>query len=720
MSCKTTTKLIAIAVASAFSAPLYAAEASGLTGEVGAKLFMFDYFKGVGTNSTQFLERYNYQKGIGDDQRGGAYLDLDLHLVKNDGKRTVFELEREGFGAYNHRGSFKANSDAYGLRGYYSDFRSASGGVAFLYSPGQIPSGGVDLSYTAGSQTGFVTQFNNDSPGQTQFSVDRTTYGMGLDLKRGFLGNSASAAIDYDGYQREGNRFATYVLGNGDLTGANAVKRPQRWRGFDAPVDERMNRVTFKLGGAPGGNVLAYEGSIEKFDNQARSFYLGDFNAAISAATGGGSTVVVAEQVRPIQFVPDSTLISNNIRFARNYGRTAVAAGYGLSVLDQDSFSQQQQIEGYNKGKITTNSAYLNVSSNVFSGVGIDGFIKYNDRKNNSAFPVVGLIDPAATEGLDVRINRLKLLTYGLSATFRTSALKSTFTVGWKHEDKDRDLTTSQWGGGVVSIHPLQTLYRDETKSDELYVNWIARPMPGMILRVTPSITTADTGLVTEPEKLAKLKTKLTYTAKDGTAVSGYLNLSDSKNSALSFRDSLAGGAFPGTGVRQDVDKSQQAAGVMLSKPFGEWVTTHASLSWLKDDITALFIRNDARRYDAPTAAINFLGIDKPNYDIDTTVLTLGGDWQVSDPLRLNANYTWSKSKGSVASGYVYNQLNAGNAIDGNINLTVQSLSFGLDYALKNRIKLKGGYVYDYVTDKSYSAITGGQHMLMVGASIGF
>lgn len=710
---------MALAVAAAFIAPTVAGAAE-YAGEVGVDLYAFDYFKGVGADSTQFLERYNYQKGIGDDQRGGAYLDLNLSLVGNDGTRDVLVLERQGFGAYNHRGMFKSNADRYGVKGYYSNFRSASGGVAFLYTPGEVPSGGTDPTYTGSSNTGFVTQFNNDSPGQRLFHVDRLNYGLGLSLKPQLFGNTLAAGIDYDGYKRDGNRFATYVLGNGDLTGTNGTKRPQRWRGFDAPIDERMNRYTFRLSGAPGDNVLSYEGVIEKFDNKAKSFYIGDFDAAISAATAGGSTVAAGALTRPIQFVPDSTLIANNFRFSRNYGRTAVAAGYGLSVLDQDSFSQQQQTVGYDKGKITTNSAYVNVSSNMINGVGIEGFVKYNDRKNTSDFPVVGLINPAVTEGLDVRISRFKQLSYGLSATFRPGLLKSSVTVGWKHDDKDRDLVWSQWGGGVVSIHPLQTLYKDRTKTDELYLNWIARPMQGMILRVSPSVAWANTGLTTEPEKATKLKTKLSYTAKDGTSASGYFNISDRKNSELAFSSSLAGGAFSGASVRQDLDKSQIAAGVMLSKPLGEWINTHASLSWLKDDITALFIRNDARRYDAPTAAINFLGVDKPNYDIDTYVLTLGGDWQVSDPLRLDAGYTWSRSKGKTASGYVYDQLNAGNSIDGNIDLTVHSLTLGLDYDLKKRMKLKAGYVYDYVKDKSYEAVTGGYHTLMMGVSVGF
>lgn len=719
MNAKTQIKVMVLAVASAFGAPLYAAdkapEGTVVSGEVTPKLYSFDYFKGAGTGSTQFLERYNSQNGS--DTRSGSYFDLDLSVVAKNAQRNVFELEREGFGVHNHRGKVKANSDTLGFVGYYTNFRTATGGLNFRYTPGQIPSGGVDTAYAAGDQTGFVRQFNSDSPGNTEFKIDRTTYGLGLALKPTLFGNSAAALLNYDGYSRDGNRFATYVLGNGDLTGANAVKRPLRWRGFDSPVSEKMNRYTLSLNGTPGGFNLAYEGSIEKFDNQALNFRVGDFNSRINAQA---ITVSIVSPTRPIQFVPDSTLISNNFRFAKNYGSTSVAAGYGLSVLKQDSFSAEQDLRGYNAGKITTNSAYLNVSSSAVSGVGLEGFIKYNNRKNDSQFPVVGLINPAATEGLDVRINRIKALDYGVAGTFRASALKSTVTVGWKHQDKDRDLTWSQWGGGVLSIHPAQTLYRDKTQSDELYVNWIARPMPGMILRVTPAYAWAgDTGLVSEPEKAVSLKTKLSYTAKNGMLVSGYYNHKDNKNANNGFTSSAAGGAL-GASVTQDTDKNQQAAGVSLNLPVSEWIKTHASLSWMQDDFKSYFLRNDARRYDAPTAAINFASIDRSAYNVDTYVLTLGGDWQVNDDLRYNGSYTWSKSKGNTASGYVFGQLSAGNGIDGVINSAVHSLALGADYVVKKNVKLKASYVYEYNKDGSYSDLTGGYHTLMLGVGFGF
>jgi hypothetical protein len=725
MNAKTQIKVMVVAVASALASPLWAAEGTTVvSGEVTPKLYSFDYFKGSGTNATQFLERYNVQKG--GDTRGGSYFDLDLSIVGKNAQRNIFELERVGFGAHNHRGTLKANTDTLGFSGYYTNFRSASNGYVFRYSPGVVD--GVFGVGTAtapayaspvgpvNTQTGYVAKFSNDSPGQTDYKIDRNTYGLGLALKPTLFGNSLAAALNYDGYKRDGNRFATYVLGGSNITNGVGLDNgtQQRWRGFDMPVDERMNRYTISLNGAPGGFNLGYEGSVEKFDNKARLFSIAD-PALVQP--------LVNTSINPLHFIPDSTLVSNNFRFAKNYGSTAVAAGYGLSVLDQDSFSQQQQTLGYTTGKITTNSAYLNLTSNAVGGVGLEGFVKYNNRKNDSSFPVAGLISPTQDQTLGVRINRIKTLNYGLAGTFHPSWLKSTLTVGWKHEDKDRDLTWSTpmipLVGGVGNvILPQQSFYRETTNSDELYVNLIARPMSGMILRVTPSyLTASETGLVTEPDKSFGLKTKLSYAAKDGTLASGYYNYRDRKNTSNSITNNTAAALPAGATTNQDLDRTQQAAGVSLNLPVSEWINTSASLSWMQDDFAGYYLRQGRRRFEAPNNAITFIVNDRPDYKVDTYVLTLGGDWQVNDDLRWNGNYTWSQSKGHTVSGDIATALTA---IDDTINSSVHSLALGVDYVVKKNVKIKASYVYEYNKDASYSDLTGGYHTLMLGVGFGF
>lgn len=730
MNVKTQAKVIAIAVASVFGGVLQAADkapqGSLFVGDITPKLYLFDDFKGPGADRTQYVETYGSQQAMGGGSyRSGGYLDFDLNLVGHDGRRDFLVLERKGFGAHNHRGNLAANSDTLGFAGYYSHFRSASHGFNFLHSPGGGVPGGFDPLYAGNTNTGYLAQFNNDTT-QTRYRTDRTTYGMSLALKPTLFAARMAAAVEYDGYSRDGNRFATWILGNGDVNaaGANAGRVLERWRGFDKPVDEKMNRLTFRLGGAPGGFQLSYDGAVEKFDNRARTTVAGDFAAAIQTLADGvtpsGAVLSAGAAARSVHFVPDSTLMTNNFRFATNFGGTAVAAGYGMSRLEQDTFSPEQQAAGYDTGKIKTSSAYLTVNSNVMRSVGLEGFVRYNNRKNDSTRLAPGIVDPTDGEALNVRVDRYKTLGYGLAATFRPGLWRSSVAVGWKHEDKDRDLSWSDATVAATSIQPHESLYNEKTKSDELYVRWIARPMQGMVLRVTPAyVSSRDTGLPSEPEKAFSLKTKLSYANASGMLVSGYYNYRDAKNNDRAFTNSNAAGLPTAVTTSQDNDRRQQAAGVTLSMPFGATVRTNASLSWMQDDFKSYFLRADRRRYEG-TQTVNFANFDRSNYDIDTYIFGLGGDWDVSKALRLNAGYIWSRSKGNTGSGIIRTELSAGGRIDGTINSTIHTLALGLDYRISKAVTFKSSYAYDNSKDKVYSSLSGGYHTLMLGASIGF
>ncbi|MBA4381219.1 MAG: hypothetical protein C0406_01520 [Sideroxydans sp.] len=687
------------------------------SGTVTPKLFVMDQLQG--TSSAQFLERYDAHKGEG---KSGAYFDADLNVVANNGSRNMLELERQGFGVHNHRSALKVDTDTLGATAYYTNFRTSTGSLGFLYNPNLVAGGTDPLYFPASSlntNDGYVAQFNNDSPAQTSYKVDRATYGAGLALKPQLTEFNVAAALNFDGYERKGNRFATYVAGGSDVVAGTAgnARALQRWRGYDSQVNEQMNRMTFSLNGSPSGFALAYEGVLERFNNKAPDVLMGDYSANFAGATFNS-----ASATKPLHFVPDSTLISNNLRFAKNYGSTAVAAGYGLSVLDQDSFTARQQLASYNVGRITTNSGYLNITSNVLSFAGLEGFVKYNNRDNGSTFPAVGLINPAADQQLGVRINQINSLSYGVAATFRPDLLKSSVAVGVKREDKDRDLT---WSNPTIlpafgSIQPQRSLYKEKTVTDELYANWVARPAAGVVLRISPSYTAAaKTGQVTEPEKASNLKTKVSYVTNNGMLVGGYYNYKNTKNANNELFNSIANNVAT-TSVTQDVTKTQQAAGGTLNLPVSEWININAGLSWTQDDFASYYLSSDRRRFEqgvTNATTLNFLIRDRSNYKVDTYVIMLGGDWQVSDPIGINAAYTFTKSKGNTASGVIQSELPT---VDGVVDNAVHSLILGGDYVLSKTIKIKGAYVYERYTDDSYTTLTGSYHSVVAGVSVGF
>ena len=238
-------------------------------------------------------------------------------------------------------------------------------------------------------------------------------------------------------------------------------------------------------------------------------------------------------------------------------------------------------------------------------------------------------------------------------------------------------------------------------------------------LRVTPAYVWAnETGQVTEPEKAFNLKTKLSYAASNGMLASGYYNYKNTKNANNALFNNAAFDVAT-TSITQDNNKTQQAAGVSLNMPVSEWINTTASLSWMQDDFATYYLSSDRRRFEVSTTSantLNFLTRDRSNYNVDTYVLTLGGDWQVTDALRYNGSYTYSQSKGNTASGLILTELPT---IDGTINNSAHTLTLGGDYALKKGVKLKGSYAYDYYTDKVYSGLTGGYHTLMLGVTLG-
>lgn len=704
-----------VVLAAAMSQALAAeTTASTVTGEITPKLYYFNYFDGPGADLTQFMERYSSQEAWSGDRDSGFYADLDLNLTVSDQSRDILTLERQGFGLNNHRGKARVNLDNLGFTGYYSHYRSASGGIDYLYNPSRVP-GGTDPSYffPAGTNTnsGYVAQFNDDSRGQTEYKIDRTTYGVGMKFKPGMLGEGTWLSVNYDGYKRDGNRFSTYVAGGSDVAGT-AARVLQRWRGFDQDIEEKMNKLSVNLTASPGGLFqLSYDGSYETFDNQARDNLMGDF------AANFGGFFAPASANKDLHFVPDSTLMTHAIRLSRTFGETAVAAGYGMSRLEQDSFTITQSLAGYNTGKISTDNAFLNINHRITPAMGLEGYIKYANRDNDSTFPAAGLISATTNQTLGVRIDSVESWSYGLAATLRALPLKSSLTGGWKREDIDRDLTWTDVSA-TAGIAPQRSLYREQTVSDEVYLKWIARPMQGVTLRVTPSYLWADkTGLVTEPEKSLNLKAAVSYAAADGMQVNGYYNYKHKQNGNNTFTNALARDGL-GTSQTQDVDNTFHSAGASLNLTPAEQVSASVSLDWTQNDFESYYFSTNRRRFEAGLTTVNtlnFLIRDTSAYKVDTWSLSLNGDWQASDRLKLNAGYTLSVSKGDVASGLIATEL-AG-TIDGRIDNTLHSFILGANYGLKKNMTLRAGYIYDNYDDAVYDALSGGVHTLMAGVS---
>jgi len=678
------------------------------TAVITPRLFLFDYFDGVGEDQTQFLERYDYRKGWSGDTRSDAFLDLDLDVAVREGERDLFILERRGFGQHNHRGTAEYSDEKLGVYGNYSHYRSATGGIDYLYRPSEPE---LDKYGTGGTLpadqgvpqdgSGPYRTFNDDS-NRYDYHIDRTTYSAGIKVKPAVLGDQATLAVDYEGYKRDGNKFAPFFLDEfGNVQGSGWGQ--DRWRGISYNVDERMNRVGLTVAASPNKLFeVAYEVSLEEFTNKAPELQV-ERDITNPAGVTLPPAATTENRIASILYTPDTQLVSHGIRASKTFNDSVVvAAGYGASWLKQESFSELELVSGHTKGEIANDNAYLTANALVSSGVTVEGHIKYSNRDNDSTSTDTLIL---ATAG--PRIARINSLDYGVAASWRPGYLGSNLTLGWQRLDKERDLT---WGGTGQFIAPAQSLYREDTLSDEVYLKWTARPAMGWNLRVTPSFTWADeTGLVTEPEEMFKLNTMLSYATPEGWVVSGFYDFTDKQNSNNSFTDTVGG-----LTQQQEIDSTLHSAGLSLNGSLREDVNTYASLYWMQDDFSSYLLSSSVTRWDVTV----FDRVDNPNYQVDSWVLSLGGDWQYSDKLSLDGSYTFTKSSGDVASGTVQDRLVAATGtVDSRIDNSLHSFALGADYLLNDKATLRVNYFYDRYNDDAYDLLSGGVHMLAMGFS---
>lgn len=723
--------VLAAAISQAYAADEDASAAGErgptVAGEVTPKLIYFNYSGDPGGDSLQYLQAFGGERGWDGDTDSGFYADLDFNLRIGD----YFSMERQGFGRDSHRGSIRGGNDSAGFSGYYSHYRSGSHGLDYLNRPG-TENNPVDPAYftaPAHTNSGFLSWFNDDSPANPNYHTERTNYGVAVKFKPNLLGKGSSLSVGVDGYERDGNKFATFVAGNGDFTNSltaaltgdpatTGVRTPQRWRGYQKPIDENMGRFSLNFTAAPKGMFqFAYDGSLEKFRSGAPTFMMEDVSKLSNGVTMDPAWI----GAWPMHFVPDTTLKTNNFRLSKTIGNTALAAGYGMSQLEQDEVSVVQADAGFT-GKISTDNAFFNINHRLSSGVGLEGYVKYFQRDNQSTEAPAGILDRNVRDEWGVRVNKLETLDYGVAASFRGLPARSSLTAGWRHLDTDRDLQWNYLTATNIGQWPTTSVYSDETQSDELYLKWSARPVKDMTLRLAPSWVRANkTGLVSEAEDAFNLKAGLGYALTNQTHLNAYYNYKDKKNGDQSFIDTNkpGAGAEPTTTIEyeQKADDTFHAAGLSLNYAPSEWVNLSGSLDWSQNDFETYFFGTNMRRFEAN---IVFDPRGASAYKVDTLSLSLNADYQPTDVLKLRASYTLSDTSGDIKTASTATAVPTTYVVNDKIDNLLHSLAFGVDYALKNNLTIKGGYVYDRYRDKAFSNLDGSHHSLMLGASVRF
>jgi predicted porin len=313
-------------------------------------------------------------------------------------------------------------------------------------------------------------------------------------------------------------------------------------------------------------------------------------------------------------------------------------------------------------------------------------------------------------------------MTYGLEARLYPSFLKTTWSAGWRHEDKERDLTY----GVVPALAPPISLYGESYSADEIYLKMVSRPARGWIVRVTPSyLWASETGLTaTDPNEMFKLKTSVAYTKPDWNelAVTGYYNYTYKMNDSLSYSNynlNPPGFASP---QNQETTNTMQAFGVNMSLVPAEELKVTLGYDWNQNDLSAYYFATNRLRFDYPLAfpgvpnphpnvPLDFAILDQTNYNVDNHTVSAGIEKQWNRYV-LMGSYSLNWANGHNANGLAGQELPT---VDGTVDNLLHSFALGLEYSLKKDTSVRGVYFYDRYNDKVYDSLSGSRNTIWLG-----
>ena len=430
------------------------------------------------------------------------------------------------------------------------------------------------------------------------------------------------------------------------------------------------------------------------------------------SVVAAGNTISASNGLKPLHFIPDSSLTTHAVRFSKTFAKAALAAGYGMSVLGQDSFTYKQTSVYYNEGKIASQNFFVNGKVRVVPAVEAEAYLKHSNRRNDSTFPAVGLLNSAVNENLDMRLNTLKTVEYGVVATLRPTGSKSSLAAGWKRLTKKRGFTLNTSAAGAKAE---RMLYDTDSNTNEAYLKGTARPIDGVTVNLTPSYEWSDkVGSPMDAKQAVNLKADASYATTGGSLLSGYYGFKDKRNGALDYTNGTT--AAQTSSVAQNLRSILHSAGASFSVACTPKVNSSVSLDWTQSDFQSDYITSSIRRYEA--AAIAFTTRERSSSVIDTFSLALASDWQTSEALKLSGGYTLNRSKGNVATGLVATEL--GSTVDGAVDNDLYSVSLGADYAITKALNLVGQYVFDHYKDNRYASLSGSGHTLSTALAYRF
>jgi hypothetical protein len=694
------------------------------------------YEDGFRDGEPEFITRYTPLRDYSGDDFPGYFADLtrlSLSLVDSETGRRLFGLERASLAYFNQKNLLFVDPEPFRLQLGHSLYRSQQ------IKPDNRPD-------PLAPPNSIFRRFNDDSAGRRDFYVRRNDFDSLLKLRPEVFGQDGSQIGDLDLFyhrsDRESVRFFDYVTTARMVTGTNA--NAIRWRGIDQRLIEDVNRGGLGFSFSPFRWIdVSYEFTAEKYANTLSRGTLVDvpglprFDAG---ANPGFRDQPDRDQWQlnevTLGWIPSTTKLVNQIRFAKNIGPGKLNFGYGNVFLDQDEFTLFAMNRGYDRGQIMTHSAYGNWNMPLSSFALWDVHINYRLRDNNSTFPALHpATPPGGVSPLDYLnplldgdshggvfgpwIASIETFRFGTDFTFLLPVAGSRVVTGWKREDTSRDLVFGNPPPGVRrTIDPPEATVRPDSVNDTFFLNYSARPVRNLRLRWNNAVTFADeVGLISEPETGYKGRVGLTYSMPKlmkGATFDLFYQVRFAENDAFTITStSLAPppGTFPS--ARQERDELFQSAGLTLTlMPSERWVK-YAGYIWNRDRLEANFLRTNARRYDNNWG---FLSSSSSRYITDAHTGFIGTSYQFTDNLSGSVDYSVTAILGQQGSGEIEAALGRDNDLD---NIT-HHVGAGLAYRVSRHLSVGGRYAYAVYNDEVNRYLSSGFHTVGVLASLTF
>lgn len=625
-------------------------------------------------SKNHFLEQYTSYRGYFGDNLEKFFYDIssiDLHLTKDRENTTLFNLRRRSLNYRNQRNSFTYDLDGIRLDGNLGFYRSNTLEI--------VPVPDSSYAISGNGNSGYASQFNDDSGDFKRFYKQRLPYSLDLSLKPSSLGMEngwlEKINLKYKGYLRDGERFSTYLLSSSDVKGFGGgdslIRTQERWRGFKQEINENMDRVSTTFVLTPDDEtIINLDFAFEHFSNKDSETTLGgiakisglplvpDNTGAVGFASGNSN--------KSLFYIPDTNKFFGGINFKRKFFKKLFVTGsYKGTFLDQRSFTTLQDANRFDTRQIFSQFVNFRTSYKLLKNLDWDIFVRYTNRNNVSDRAA----DFFTREKLSSpRIAGIDNLFFGTNFTYRTSFLSSVFNLGFEREDTERDLNFNR-----AQIDKDETTYDEDTEINKVFFKTNFRPYKNLTGRINASFRFASKqGLLTEPDTEEKVKVSLNYyypNILQGLHISPFYEARIARTGLFALNSATTSNDWKR-------DDFLQSAGATVSLTATPKINFVLSYFWNDDNINTNFLRTSRRKYEST----DFIGRNagRSDYDVRKQNLSTAAYWNPNEKFSLSGAYTVTLTDGDISSGDIDNALGNEGEIDNIAHLITAEAAYNI------------------------------------------